>query len=254
MVSKLYFVQGSFSDIYKTWGHASNLEIIPKEDNHQIEIDLYGRVRVFRTPGIKEKLLQRYLVEQHGEHPVRDYYYQGDADGGSFRFIFGQVPFYDLGDPDNDSNVPLYGDARAAFLDQGGEPAALSIFYRKDKPEQWLITVVKDTHLPQEQRQVYLLSSVDPKSFMIDDSVAVEEGDLNTMPGYLDRLKNAAELPAESSGIGEILHNILNADGTIKEHADLLTNLFTGRLNDEKIAVWEMTKLPSFKTPFIWKG
>ncbi|MCW8409098.1 hypothetical protein OQJ13_08955 [Legionella sp. PATHC035] len=238
MVSKVYFVQGVFSEVYKAWGHASVLEIIPKDDNKQLEMDLYGRVQVFRTPGIKEKLVQRYFQEQHGAHPVRDYYYQSDPDGGAFRFLMGVVPFFDQGDPDNDSNLPVYGDARAAYLDTEKEPAALSIFYRKDKPDQWLITVVKNTHLPKEQRQVYLLSSVDPKSFMIDDSIPVEEGELNAVPAYLQRLRDVADLPAELSGIGEILNNILNADGTIKEHADLLTDLFTGRLSDEKIALW----------------
>lgn len=246
MVSKVYFVQGVFSKVYQAWGHASVLEIIPKEDNKQLEMDLYGRVNVFRCPGIKEKLEQRYLREQHGKHPVRDYYYQSDPDGGGFRFLMGVVPFFDQNDPDNDSSTPLYGDARAAYLDKNEEPAALSIFYRKDKPEQWLITVVKDTHLPKEQRQVFIFSSVDPKSFMIDDSIPVEEGDLSKVPEYLQKLQDAADLPPELSGIGEILNNVLNADGTIKEHADLLTELFTGKLYQEKIAL-----MPEIETSMV---
>ena len=45
---------------------------------------------------------------------------------------------------------------RIAYMTIIGKPSALTFFYRKDRPEEWIIIVVKDTHLPPKKRRFIL--------------------------------------------------------------------------------------------------
>ena len=48
-----------------------------------------------------------------------------------------------------------------AFINNHQELCGLVLYYRKDNPAQWLLGLMKNTHLAPDQQQVVLLSSVD---------------------------------------------------------------------------------------------
>ncbi|WP_454781519.1 hypothetical protein [Legionella sp. WA2022007384] len=158
---------------------------------------------------------------------ISDYYMQGDMEGSGLKFILGPIPFYDENDPEDYVETAFRNadDARGAYLDSQGVPAGISFYYRKDKPEQWLIIVTRNVHLPKDQHQVHILSSVDPRAFMVDGLEKVETVDYQSFPNAVNTMKVLADSP-----VGEIISSILNADGTIKKNAELLHELFTGRI------------------------
>ncbi|MCW8400661.1 hypothetical protein OQJ26_17920 [Legionella sp. PATHC038] len=165
--------------------------------------------------------------------PIRNHYMQGDMEATNLKFMLGHVPFYDSNDPEDEVTIAMSSakDARGGYIDSQKKPTGITIFYRKGHPEQWMIAIAKNTHLPKEQRKVHILSSVDPKTFMIaDDSLEkVEEVDLRSLPEKVGQLKAAADSPA----IGEIIQRVLNTDGTISEHPALF-ELFTGSIKRGK--------------------
>ncbi|WP_454784842.1 hypothetical protein [Legionella sp. WA2024007413] len=156
----------------------------------------------------------------HDKDPIRNRYFQGDIFAGNLKFLLGNMPFYDLNDPEADENSPKVVDEGGGYLDAKGSPSGVSIFAQIGKPENWMIIVTKDTHLPPEQRKAYVLSSVDLRIFLTKELKTIEESNLPKM----DALQQAADSPA----ISAILGNILDENGKIKEHANILFNLFTG--------------------------
>ena len=100
-----------------------------------------------------------------------------------------------------------------AYQDDEGQPCGLMIMYRRDKPDIWAIGFMRNAHLEHKDREVILLSSVDPTQYMVNpdpEMVVVAATDLD--PRLLGRL-NAA-----------IPHTLLQAlftapDGAINVHA-----------------------------------
>ncbi|MCW8387376.1 hypothetical protein OQJ15_13785 [Fluoribacter dumoffii] len=165
--------------------------------------------------------------------PVSEYYLQGDMEGSGLKLILGSVPFFDENDPEDRVETAFVNakDARGAYLDSHGKPAGFSFFYRADKPEQWIIIVTKNVHLPKEQHEVHILSSVDPRAFMLDKPVEVTDVDQSSLPNKIKEMQQIAD----SAAIGKIIGNILNSDGTIKKNPELLHDLFTGRMYPKKL-------------------
>jgi hypothetical protein len=229
-----YFIEDTFLNIYTACGLESTLKEIPQEDNHEIEKDFYSRTETFRIPQVQELLEQHYLPEiDDKEHPIRNRYLQGDLDGGNLKFLGGYIPFKDDNDPE-DSNEQAFAnniDARAAYIDSDGRPTGFTILYRTDKPEQWIIIIAQDTHLPKDKRKVFILSSENPEHFtQRKDILQVSKFDVDKIPDSIAKLKEAANHPAISAA----LDCILNKDGTIKKQAGLFHSLFTGMLHKGK--------------------
>ncbi|QMT58658.1 hypothetical protein [Legionella sp. PC997] len=234
---KFYYLEGSITQIYTAWGLEEMLNSLNKENNEQIEMDLYGRVSVFHIPHIKEKLEEHFLpkVETNDNDPIRKRYMQGDIDSGNLRLMTGEIPFVDENDPYYDSgNMPKYIDNRAAYLDSKSLPAGISVFYQQDKPEQWIMVVTRETHLPKNECKAYVLSSIDLNAFILDDSLKTEEFNLDSLPNGQEKLVNQAGLPQELSGISDLIKLFLKKDGKINPNADLLFSVFTGMLSKQK--------------------
>lgn len=227
---KLYFIKpnGAAEDVpIKVFSQFDQqLELIPREQENLYKLTHDEIGALITSNG-------GYTHLPVDADPIRNHYMQGDMEATNLKFILGHVPFFDLNDPEDEVTIAMYGakDARGGYIDSQKKPTGITIFYRKGHPEQWMIVIAKNVHLPKEQRKVHILSSVDPKSFMIDlDSLEkVQEVDLRSLPEKVGQLKAVADSPA----IGEIIQNVLNADGTISEHPDLF-EMFTGSIHRGK--------------------
>lgn len=119
-----------------------------------------------------------------------------------------------------------------AYQDDQNQPCGLTSMYRRDKPEIWAIGFMRNAHLGHKDREVILLSSVDPTQYMVHpnpEMPAVAATHLD--PRLLGRL--GAEIPRL------LLQSLFTApDGSINVHARRLDLLLRPLIpNKDKVAI-----------------
>ncbi|CAM3053048.1 Uncharacterised protein [Legionella steigerwaltii] len=222
---QLYYLDDTVENLYKALGLGSMLKRDVQETNHQIKIDLYPRVPMFRVHQIREKMEEHFLPKPEKEDPfdpIRNRYMQGDMYGENLKFLLGDMPFYDLNDPERGEDTPKVINVGAAYIDSKDSPSGLTILYRKGRPDQWMIIIAKDTHLPPEKRHACVLSSIDPNNFLPNNSDKVTVGGMQQL--------SVLQKAADSTAISAIIGSIVDENGNIKEHANIFHALFTGHI------------------------
>lgn len=224
----VYYVESTYENIFTACGLESMLEKTKRENNDEIERDLQGRTPIFRTSSGRETIRRLFSppITEEEINPIRHRYLQGDPDGGNLKLLFGEfLPSFEANDPE-DSMEDASGnkaEPRSAFIDSDGQPSAVAIFYRKDRPEEWIIVVAKNTHLPHEQREAYIMSSINPEIFLKNKELIHVQMD-KSISEYREKLQEVSKSPAVSAMLANIFDE---KNETLKAGANLFYNLFS---------------------------
>jgi hypothetical protein len=149
-----FLITGNAKSVYLAFGY-ENL-VAGTEDFGVQERDI-SRTRFFGLALDCERHRRIWLNPQ--QTPATHYSY-GNMDAGNLVFLFSSSSLQKRNE-DNKEQLEIKKTS-FAFVDQNGILSGLQICFRKDKPDQWLIGLIKNTNLLPIQRQVFIMTSFEP--------------------------------------------------------------------------------------------
>ncbi|WP_419419734.1 hypothetical protein ACNVED_00045 [Legionella sp. D16C41] len=204
----LYIIKGTSDKIYKLFG----LSVLLGSGTKSADI----AKDVFRTLYFGDKENCQYHIKTwlDGTKSNHSCYSQGNMSAGNLFFIFGSEPFI----KENDELENYYlnkVNLAFAFVDQNKELNGLSLYYRRDDPTKWMIGLIKNTNLIPSKRQVYILTSVNPKSFVKDEK-------LGTQHFISATEKNNFVETLNDPFLAKFINFIIKSDGQIETNAEVI--------------------------------
>jgi|GEM_PF-5660625 len=162
---KTYFISGSpaeFSEAFaQEWLSNSGSETTIND----IKLDIN------RTPFLGNAEERKLFVDLWLDPALSDYSHQpqGHMDAGYIPLLFttteNNLLFKKEKESDNDYFQQKHH-LRIAYRDKDGILSGLSLFFREDDPTQWIMGLVKNQNAPYEQREIHVVTSFDPVSYM----------------------------------------------------------------------------------------
>lgn len=161
----VYFIHGKARGLIFDLKRPSLLEK-PEKTRHSIIGDIH-RTLFIGTRNELNAHLKHWQDETIQNHL---YYWQGDMSAGNIQMLFPESAFRKA-DESSELTETYYRQKKAvsfAYVDKAGVPSGFSFCYRADDPSLWLIAITKNTHLPVEQREVYVVTSFNPEPYLVE--------------------------------------------------------------------------------------
>ncbi|VEG91558.1 Uncharacterised protein [Legionella spiritensis] len=221
-LSMLYFIQGSARDVFQDF-KCESLIATSKVSETLIQRDL---PRTCLLGG--REAMRRHFAIWSKIYPTPNYYCQGDMSGGNLFKIYGEFPFQKKGESYEHASLN-HVNITFAYVDEHQRLCGLNICYRRDDPSKWMVGLVKDTHLPPDERTVAVLTGVSPDAFLVERKKRTAR--IGKMRMSESILANTLLPAADSPLIAAIIKEIITPKGTINHHSDVL-NLCTESVGD----------------------
>lgn len=166
-----FLIKGDAKTIYTAFGQQDYLRKKKKKNvvgldiphiDHQIELDI-GRTNFF---GSADEHAHHLKVWSDPSQNSPGYYTQGDMTSGNLFILFDQataLPLLKKGESP-ELMKPHLRNICFAYVDENKVPSGLLLYYRKDEPNRWIIGLTKNTNLKPEKRQLFILTSFDPRT------------------------------------------------------------------------------------------
>lgn len=164
-----YLIKGSAQEIYSAFNRKEFITL--GTDYNAIEID------IDRGPflGTFEEL-KFHEQQWRGRDTAYTYYTQGNIGAGNINILFGDCfPLLhpDDGFPNKDSYSENLVKLEFPYINKKLILCGLSLTYRKDKPDQWILGLIQNTNLAPHERSVFIITGFDPKPFCESRSFAI---------------------------------------------------------------------------------
>lgn len=207
-----YLITGTYESIFKSFGKDQFIQLDSSGAGaQQIHLDLSRQ----KFLGNKQACMAHINVWSNNMISDPQYFVQGNMDSSILAILFGDysIPLRSTGESVED-HAEHATKLCFAFVDEGKERilSALSIFYRKDDPKQWVISLVKKTNKLPSEREVLILTSFKPVC-KAEPLCEIEKFEADPLP-----LIKSAKHPIVEC----ILNNIFSSTGKINTHIDTL--------------------------------
>ncbi|KTC94608.1 hypothetical protein [Legionella erythra] len=162
----VYFIHGTAKNVIIDLNRTSLL-MKPEKDRRSIVGDI-TRTLFLGTRSELNVHLKRWQDETIPNHL---FYWQGDMSAGNIQMLFPDSAFKRADEPKellSEAYFKQKKTASFAYVDKAGIPSGFGFCYRADDPSLWLIAITKNTHLPVEQREVYVLTSFNPEPYLVE--------------------------------------------------------------------------------------
>ncbi|QRN04968.1 hypothetical protein GH742_14460 [Legionella sp. MW5194] len=162
----VYFIHGKAKDLIFDLKRPSLLEK-PEKTRDSIIVDINRTLFL----GTRSELKAHLKHWQDETIPNHLFYWQGDMSAGNIQLLFPPDTFRKADEPNELLSESYYKQKKAvsfAYVDKAGVPSGFSYCYRADDPSLWLIAITKNTHLPVEQREVYVVTGFNPEPYLVE--------------------------------------------------------------------------------------
>ncbi|MDX1836265.1 hypothetical protein DIZ81_02460 [Legionella taurinensis] len=162
----VYFIHGKAKHLIVDLRRPSLLAKSEKT-RHSIITDIHRTLFL----GTRNELHAHLKHWQDESIPNHLFYWQGDMSAGNIHMLFPERAFRKAEESDELLSETYYKQKKAvsfAYVDKAGVPSGFGFCYRADDPSLWLIAITKNTHLPVEQREVYVVTSFNPEPYLVE--------------------------------------------------------------------------------------
>lgn len=162
----VYFTHGTAKNLIIDLKRASLLEK-PEKTRQSIVGDI-ARTLFLGTRSELNAHLKHWGDETIPNH---FFYWQGDMSAGNIQMLFPDSVFKRADEPKellSEAYFKQKKTASFAYVDKAGIPSGFGFCYRADDPSLWMIAITKKTHLPVDQREVYVVTSFNPEPYLVE--------------------------------------------------------------------------------------
>ncbi|WP_157010405.1 hypothetical protein [Legionella fallonii] len=207
----IYLVQGNVQELF----HAFDLEwmITAYPGAQSIGRDLP------KTRFLGSADQSQYFVDTWETKAEESYYLSGNMTAGNLFWILNHAqPLRKDGESLHDYEENFVHQ-HFAFVNEEQELCGCMLMYRQDEPTQWVIALVKNTHLAPEKRDVTILSGFNLNPY-------IKAAGLNITVSTTESLDASLMKPIHSPGIEHVLQQVIKAScGEINIRAMRLVHL-----------------------------
>lgn len=207
----LHLIQGNSDAVFKAFG--CDFIVTAGSSSHDVSIDI-ERVFFFGTADDCQYHIDTWQNNVKSNHT---HFAQGNMSAGNLFYLFGTYPFLMMNnDEDESPQIIHYHNNRVnigfAFVNNAKQLCGLSLYYLNNDPSKWMIGLVKNTNLAPSEREVFVLSRVDPEPYLKKEMpVSIKPVAIND-----NQLQTAINEPHLMSYVEQII----NSDGDINILAD----------------------------------
>lgn len=209
-----YLIQGTFQDFFEAFGYdefyaggTSSVEVLKDLE----------RTLFLGTASDCQFHMDTWKDGAKSDH---EHYTQGNMSAGNLFLMFGHQPFMSTNPELTESQqVYLYQKNRVstafAYVNKDKQLCGFGLYYLKNNPRKWMIGGIKNTNLLPSERQVSIITSVDPSPFIKKNTA------LSIEPVTIDD----KQLSALGNGqyLEPYLRHLVNSDGTINVRAEVIS-------------------------------